>query len=145
MKSRVFVKKKDPVLYPKILDAKELETYIYNDLSILPLYPKAKNPVVALDKKYLREGELSSIVCDQGAVYSITSHGRIFSHSGKEINSVVYVYRNKGLPTGLLNFTSYTCCGMISFEKAFEKAGWEYDPTKLLELFETIGGKLQYT
>ena len=144
MRARVY-KKKDPILYPKILNAKELEILIYNDLSILPLYPKAKNPVVALDKKYLREGERSTIVCDQGAVYSLTSHGRVFNHSGKEINSIVYIFKKKGQPTGEYNFTSYTTCGMISFEKEFEKVGWEYNATKLLEIFETVGGKLQYT
>lgn len=144
MRARVY-KKKDPILYPKILNAKELETLIYNDLSILPLYPKAKNPVVALDRKYLREGEISVIVCDQGCVYSLTNHGRVFNHSGKEINSIVYVYRQKGQPTGQLNFTSYTTCGMIIFEKEFEKAGWEYNASKLLDILETLGGKLQYT
>ena len=138
-------KKKDGILYPKLLDANEVERLIYNDLPIISLYPKPKNPLKPLDSKYLLEGEESFIICDQGAVYSLTNYGRVISHSGKQINTIVYAYKQKGQLTGHYNFSVYTPCGVKYFEEFFEKAGWKYDARELLEVMEEKGTKLMYS
>lgn len=138
-------KKKETVLYPKILDAERLEVLIYNDLPIISLYPKAKNPVKPLDSKYLKEGEESIIICDQGAVYSLTNFGRVISHIGKQLYTIVYAYKKRGELTGEYNFSVYTPCGVIYFEKEFERAGWEYDSNRLLQIIEENDVKVSYT
>jgi hypothetical protein len=138
------IHKKDPLLYPKLLNADELEILIYNDLPIIQLYPRAKVPVEAISKEFLHPGEESYIICDQGAVYSVTSFGRVLLHNGKDINAISYQYKT-GKLKGEYSFHYYTPCGKIDLEEAFAQAGWDWDSHRIWNIIHDKGFKIAYT